>query len=385
MNKYSISYNDIVPADIESLLSDLGWKHLKTFAGKSSIWESKTGEKYWAPLDMSFSDYGDSIDALVSLISKSEKVSEDDAAAYIKQLYNTKDLIKLRVEADDVMNGTIGFEDGENLFSSLKSIIKSTLDEVSAIGKNFKTAFMNQSELSQTQHGSYIVTAYLPLLLEESAGENPAMENIPAASAGRLVNEAILRRLIKLKSVIAEYESSDKNALIEALMLEGFTLSECEAIELLFGKSGHRNWELDFIWSQKIHDTKGIKTNIRFDRTDSTKVNEVKKGFRKIRHEPETVLTGRVVKLERDYNEKEGIIKISTRKDKKNITVSVHVNDQQYRVAHNANENKKVVRIKGTLLKRKSGRYTSHVMPVLDYIRIVQDDMFDLTSAEPAD
>lgn len=375
MNNFNLNYQELSPFSIEQLLSGHGWEHLKTFPGKSSVWRSPTKITKWVPQDTSVEDYEEAIDAIIEAFAQSKSISPEDAASYFRQLYLNKDLVRLRVDSSDVQNGQIGLTDGTELFKSLKRIISNTLEGVPGLAKNVKDQFLNRSELAQTQVGSYVINAYLPLLEDLDINQRE-FQNLPSPAVGRKVNERLAQRLSVLQEVLANYSDLKSAALIERLLLAGFTRVECEAIEALFGKKGHRNWEIDFLWSSTLGEVPSIKSHIRFEHGTSSSAHQVTKRFSRLNTQPDSSLVGRVTKLNRDYADKQGHISLRTHMDDKEITVHVSLDETRYQIAQEANANKQVVRITGDLITYRTGSRKRYVMRSVTALTVIQKELF---------
>ncbi|MFT7007640.1 MAG: hypothetical protein ACJAXJ_002169 [Colwellia sp.] len=377
MNYLDVDTSEITPAMLENIMLYFGWSKLKSFPKKADVWKSKDNtKKQWVPNIIELADYDEKIYEIINSIAESEKLTEAEVALQFKQLYNSRDLIQLRIVSNDVTEGNIVFGDGIKLFDSFKTLVNGAISEVSGAIKDVKDSFLNESILGQTAVGSYIINAYLPLLNEPIKDlEQPQLKNVDGSGIGRKINQTLINRLDILNHVLSNYSDKHSNEQIDALLRVGYTKKECESIESLFGKSGNRSWEIKVLWSGVLPNPRGQNSFVRFDKSVATNAHKITNKLKDTKLHEGVKLIGRVVGLKRDYDDKLGHVTIKTTFEKQDITISAEMDDNCYSIADKANDSKSHVTVKGNLIKAQVGKYTKYIMPLVTSIEIAQMEL----------
>lgn len=375
MNCLDLDYQKVTPAMLEKAMVHFGWSKIKTFPNKKTVWASQSGSaKQWVPLDDGFDDYYDCVVDTVQSISRNSKVDSSDINLYLKQFFYNKDLVQLRIEADDIHNGSISLNDGVDLFGAFKQIIAGAVKEVSGAVKDVKDAFFSGCELGQTTIGSYVVNAYLPVL-EETRLEAPGQQSLNAIepmAIGRKINQTLINRLTILQEVMTGYSDENSIDVVRKLLEIGYTKKECEAIGVLFGKNGHHNWEVKVLWSHLQTIPAEQRSLVRFDKTASSNAREIANKFKRMDYRDHITLTGRVASLDRDYVYDIGKIILKSEVDDVEVSIKVVLDNTQYRQATHAHNTKTHIEITGDLIIVKSGKSKNYVMNHVESMRETQ-------------
>lgn len=357
MINYDLDFSSIMPSMVESLIASFGWEKKKSFPSRVNVWHYKSqNEAIWVPQQSIFSDYEDCIKKIIKQLSARHELSEVEITEQLKQYYYHKDLMKIRVISDDVNDGKIQYNDGTDIYNSLKEIIKGSMRAVSGITKANKDLFNTDCSLGQTDIGSYIVNIYCPIIETPDDHEQSQLPSIGSSGIGRQINQKTFKRLEYINNLLSSINNDVNDNVVAALVEQGFTKKECQAVENLFGSKGHRDWEIKFIWSKVCkHDT--TTSIVRFDHQKSTAAHKLVKKISSLGESKSKVtLQGRILGLERDYNDQLGSVKFITEIEGKDRKVTVHLNESDFKVAHSANDIRSLVSVTGELTETQAGK-----------------------------
>ena len=231
------------------------------------------------------------------------------------------------------------------------------LKHVSGVKKEFKELFSNDTLLGQTQIGSYVIKTYTPIIRINDVASQQEMANIEGKGLGRQIVQKLIKRLeliISIYKVINEENST--TSIIEKLIENGFTKKECVAIENLFGSKGHRDWELKVHWAKQLDQSKSDSL-VRFDHSYSYAARKVVEYLDTLQSNKSLVtVEGRVTGLNRDYDEELGTVKLKAKIKERECTVTLHLNEVDFDIAHSANAGRATIKVRGELTETKVGK-----------------------------
>jgi uncharacterized protein YfeS len=369
-----IDYYKITPSTLENFIKDLGWKKIKQYQDNTTVWKSgEYQDVFWLPARNDYDDFPNVVNKILESLSNSTGRDIDEFTEELIQYYNDKDLLKLRVISEDVDRGQIHIQDGTSIYESLQVLLSSAVKHVSGIGQKLKQQFNDDTLLGQTAIGSYIVKTYTPVLEIDDEPEQHDLGQIERKGLGRQI---IQKLIIRLNLIISIYKTVNLEGSAvnvgESLLENGFTKKECLAIENLFGSKGHRNWELKVLWAKALDQSKD-NTLVKFDHSYSSAANKVVKYLETLQSDMSTVtVEGRVTGLDRDYDEELGTVKLKGRVKKKECTVTLHLNEVDFDVAHSANARRATIKVTGELTETKIGKRKLYEMHNIEELILLQ-------------
>ncbi len=375
----NFEYELLTAPALNSFLNSYGWEVIKTFGNGVQVWKTNEGrKKLWIPTDNTFDDFEDAIEEVIQVLASEENISEEEAILRLKQAYITKDLLQIRVDASDIKSGNISFNDGVNVFNSLKNIVLGAIKELSGSHAGLKTKYFLETDLGQTAQGSYIVNAYLPLLDEpESDLDQLQLENLEGETIGRQVNKTLINRLVILKKILNDYSDNNSNALIQQLLTIGYTKQECDAVAKLFGEVGNRDWQVKVLWSHSQESAPQQVSLVEFSNRDATKIRKISDKLKSTDIKEGVSIAARVVGLKRDHalNETTGTVSLKFMIGDVEKTLTSEMDEQAYTIANEAHKSKKYVQVEGNLMKAKIGRSVRFFMPKVTNVDIIEKDL----------
>lgn len=373
MRGINIDYENISPEALQHFVKNLGWKKVKDYQDNTSVWKSdEYKDVFWLPSHNKYDDFPCVVNNLLSSLAKATGKDISEFSEILIQYYNDKDLLKLRVISDDVSTGKIQIDDGTSLYKSLQTLISSSLKHVSGISKDFKQLFSNETLIGQTEIGSYVVKTYTPIIkVEEKAGQE-VIGQIERKGLGRQVIQKLIKRLNLIISIYKTVnEENSTTNVVDKLLENGFTKKECIAIENLFGSKGHRDWELKVHWAKQLDQSK-TDTLVKFDHSYSYAAKKVVDYLDTLQSKKSLItIEGRVTGLARDYDDELGTVKLKAKIKNKECTVTLHLNEGDFDVAHSANAGRATIKVKGELTETKVGKRTLYEIHNIDELTLL--------------
>lgn len=373
MTHKKIDYKRVTPEALQHFVKDLGWKKIKEYEDQTSVWKSdQYGNVFWLPPSNSYDDFPLVVDNILSSLSDVTGKSESEFSDILVQYYNDKDLIKLRISSDDVKSGNIQISDGTKLYESLQTLIISALKKVSGVTKELKDMFSNDTLLGQTEIGSYVIKTYTPIIYFDDSPNQEHLDNVEKKGVGRQIVQRLLKRLELISDIYKSVnEESSASSIIDKLIENGFTKSECIAIENLFGSKGHRDWELKVYWAKQLDQTK-LDSIVKFDHSFSSAAKKVVDYLKVVESEKSLItIEGRVTGLERDYDEDLGTVRLKASIKGKECTVTLHLNENDFQTAHSANASRSSIEVIGELTETKIGKRTIYEIHDIQGLRLI--------------
>jgi hypothetical protein len=380
-----IDYKKVSPDALQHFVKDLGWNKIKEYDDKTSVWKNDENRcVFWLPPCNSYEDFPIVVNDILASMAEATGKDVSEFSDRLIQYYNDKDLLKLRVISDDVSAGKIQIDDGTKLYESLKALISSSLRHVSGIKKEFKQLFSDDTLLGQTEIGSYVVKTYTPIISINDTSGQGEIGQIERKGLGRQI---IIKLIKRLNLIIGIYKTvNDENSttsVADKLIENGFTKKECVAIENLFGSKGHRDWELKVYWAKQLDESKP-DTLVRFDHAYSYAAKKVVEYLKTVESEKsQVIVNGRVTGLERDYDEELGTVKLKAKIKAKECTVTLHLNDTDFHIAHSANASRSTIKFKGELTETKVGKRTLYEIHNIEELKLIPpSENFELDLTE---
>jgi hypothetical protein len=244
--KHSIEFMDLAdkinPLAFVKYLKDTGWIEFPTKKSYINIFQIRTEDdgdfQVKIPLDQTLLDYKEAMLQAVEIVAAREHQTMEQLLLYL--LNPNTDIIKVRLERDDVEAGTILFDDAIRIYENAKKLITATAQDVlhpkyyhQGRMEEVISKFIGSCKFGQTELGSYIVSIVCPFAeLDDSAGYRQlsifSEEEECARSLTRQVTNRIMSNIYAIKNHIDEGDyskliSEDQNSMISANFYEALS------------------------------------------------------------------------------------------------------------------------------------------------------------------
>lgn len=364
---YSVNFMDLTekinPHAVVKYLKDTGWIPYKTKKEYVKIFQRITEKEEFyqviIPIDKTLADYKKAMFDAIEQIALLEGQSTEQLMLYL--LNPNTDILKIRLQKNDIEAGSILFDDAIHLFENAKKLIAATAQDV-LHPKRFHqgrqeeavSQFINNCKFGQTEIGSYVISVVCPFAELDDSEEYRQLsifsdEEQCANSLTRKVTNRIMRNVSTIKANIDNGEidkliSEDEDTMISANFYEaltGMNISDQDtAVEFI------AQWS-PVVKSNRCEQDRVVLTNDYYQPIATT-IEKLRENVN-----THTKIVGRVKKLEsipdasKRTNGKVTIVYLD--EDDKRKTVSVQLTKDDYNKAIEAHESGSHVEVIGII------------------------------------
>lgn len=257
---YSVNFMDLTekidPHAVVKYLNDTDWipfktkkEYVKTF---QKITKKEEFHQVLIPIDKTLADYKNAMFEAVEQIAFLEGQSTEQLMLYL--LNPSTDILKIRLQKNDIEAGSILFDDAIHLFENAKRLIAATAQDVlhprrfhQGRQEEVVSTFVNNCKFGQTEIGSYVISVVCPFAELDDTEEYRQLsifsdEERCADSLTRKVTNRIMKNVSTIKANIDNGEidkliSEDEDSLISANFYEaliGMNIADPEtAVEFI--------------------------------------------------------------------------------------------------------------------------------------------------------
>ncbi|HCJ6374176.1 hypothetical protein [Citrobacter sp. RHBSTW-00671] len=352
----------IATADFGKYLSINGWSLTSSRDSVFNIWESDDHPDYEVlqPLNPIASDFKRRVLDLIDVLSITQSKSTDSIISELNEA--SDDIIRIRVIHEDVVDGSIPFNDGVELFiktkelliSSARSLIKAQKGIYGGKTPKIVSEYFDSLKLSQTEIGSYVLKIESPIFFTTSDQEDHC--SIPF---GRSVSERVVHSVSKLEQAVNLFKDNNNYRHFEEVVKYGVNASLCAAIIGLSGSNHNRSIEIS-IQPSPFANMENLRTkSIKICASDIPFIERARGYYSNQYSIPNYTLIGKVIKLARDNDFGHGIATIYERRNGRNFkrrTVECSLDEVSYNKAIDAHSRSLSIHLTGMLII--SGRKT---------------------------
>jgi hypothetical protein len=339
----------VQPNQVIAYLQKNGWHQESFIPDKAEIWvlenqaEDKDSVDILLPLNPAFRDFPLRISEILETLEKIEGRSQVEILETLT--YQLSDILSIRLNHQDFANGTIPLSNGVNLLRHAKDLMLSAACSTVEPKKYFERAkptkansFLKELQFGQTKRGSFIITIISPIfgIQRDSFDDGEPFE--------RLVVEKLVHALETTK-YLAENINLNRSNLPDELIQQGVSSNLCEALVGIHKSGRGRGLEVNFNFSSSI--PTNLSSNIIF--TPQIMPNIARMGTRlKANIDQNIEIRGEVFRLERQHKDQTGSV---TLKDEQSKKIKIELLEPDYRLASQANQERKLVSCRGDLIK----------------------------------
>ena len=359
---YSVDFLDVVgninPIELCKYLKDLYWLEFSlNNNSKIKIFQKEKDSELLqvkVPLEKSFNDYNEIMLQTCKTIAYFQNKSLEQT---ILELLNPlSDIIRVRINNNNIENGSILFEDAINLYDNAKKLISSTAMSLYSNSPLCKGKlpeqvqhFIDNCRYGQTEIGSYVVSIVCPFLKETNNGHIQLSlfsdEDECAHSITRKITKKLIKDLYNVKSTIDSGEDLDK--LINAPS-NNININFLDALKNLNISAKDSHLEITTKWAPTIKPDENIQSFVSFTNDYynpiKTKVDYYKNNI----HHSELEIIGKIKSLSSEpviEDRNSGIITVVALIDEKKRVLKIKLNKEHYQSAINAHKLGKYVKI----------------------------------------
>jgi hypothetical protein len=342
----------IVPSHFEAYLRTHNWQ-LFDSEERYTLWSSNKSadREVLVPLNRNYADY---VRRLAEAVKSLEDVEERPAALIVQDLISAPfDIIRLRAEEETDITGSITLNGGVDFIRGAKDLFLAATCAAWERRAYFPSRKPREAEeliaasrLGQTERGSFIVTIYVPVAVIQ--GSQVTMEGVFREPFARRATKTLLGAVSA--AIMAAEASKREEALAPfwGAVGSGVSANLCEALVDIHASTHAPALDLAVRWAFTAPAPVGVgPTVVRADQISA--LSDAGRFFRKVEPPRDTIVSGKVVRLERD-EEMPGRIAIKAVIGGKTRRVRLVLSGDDYHNALDAHDKDLPVLVQGDLM-----------------------------------
>jgi hypothetical protein len=351
------------PKMIEVYLIAHGWdatSRNEMFSTWVRVADDGTRKHLFLPLSAHPADYEERLKEVVNELAVLERRDPEVVTTNLR--YAAADLVRVRLVSPRVGPGEVPIEDGRNLFGGARDMMWAAacaaVQPRAFFGPRAPAAAMNYLDgvrLGQTEPGSYVVTVIsdvAPPAQQALVADEAAYMDVPFERqvTTRLV-EALSATHAAATQVLTEQASVSES--FEDVVDQGVSANLCAAIRQIGEEQVAANVDVSVHWASSRPPTTSREPRIAFEPSTLPVLEEAVSALRQLGPFEDELVEGFVIRLNRGKEEEAiGSIVIEGLAQGTIRNVHVELPDEQYHLAITAHDERRPVRIRGTLAKR---------------------------------
>lgn len=361
---YSVNFLDMTenlnPLAVCKYLEQTDWIQFTFRRTDVKIYQISVGESFkqvMVPLDKTFFDYKQVMFDAVQNVADVEGKSVEQVMLYL--LNPNTDILKIRLDKNDIESGNILFDDAIKIFNNAKKLLAATaLDIINPkkihYGRLDESVqkFLNQCRFGQTEIGSYVVSVVCPFaeLSEEEGYKQLSIFSDEDRCANSLTRHVTNKLMDNVAFVKQQIDDGKEEALLEEDA--GISSNFLEALNGLNLQSENTLVEFTTEWSPTVKINRSHNNHIRVTNDYYQPIASV---IDKIKEETNkrTEVIGRIKRLAAvptvDKRNGGTVTVVFISENNKAKTVQVDLSKEDYENAVEAHRHGKAVKLVGDL------------------------------------
>jgi hypothetical protein len=339
----------------------LGWVQIPNKSPDLKVFQFTKDHLYQVivPLDKDFDDYAD---AMYRIAEVAADAGDRSVEEIVLELSNPlSDIVRIRIENDDVKNGNILLDDAFKLFNNAKSLMTATAQDVVNPKKYYNGGrvnervkeFIDNCRLGQTEIGSYIASVVCPFF---SIDEKNKIQQLslftPESDAAQSLTRKVTKKLMdSLNDVEVSIKNGDDLEKLVDRRENRISINFLEALQNLNIEKNESKVNIGMKWAPTINENRSKNTEIQFTHSYYSPISTVTTKVKSTQEQTQLKFIGRLRKLsssEDATERKDGIITIIGLDDKNNKkSIQAVLSKEDYLEAIKAHTNGDLVEVAG--------------------------------------
>lgn len=337
----------ISPGALSAYARASGWGKVGTYGAHSDVYTAQGLPELILPRTQRLGDYTSVVSQLIAIFAR--VAERDEISLYNDLLTANRDVVRVRVgESED---GSLSIDSGVALIGGSRDMLVAvacSLREPQPLyraGANREAIdLLSQVRLAQTEHGSFVVAIWTPIVPPPFPGLFPECVE---TEADQPVQRRLTRRLTEaLDATRSATESATEDTGWVETIEKGVSANLCEALARLI--SPFPTLDVSVTWA-RTRPTASAQDVIRFAQADAPILLEAARMFRSREPKPDVHLFGFVRRLGRDETQVDGAIGLSTSLGGRQVSVTITLKHSDYERAIQAHRDRSLVGIQGDL------------------------------------
>lgn len=346
---------------VVKFLRGLKWEKIANKNEKLAIFQKMKDEilfQITLPLDRKYSDYGDMMYQAATVLANEQSRNVEEI---VLELMNPlSDIVKVRVNDDKVLGGTVLFEDAIDLFNNAKKMIQYAAQDAISPRKYYGSGricdevhrFIDGCRFGQTEVGSYIVNIVCPFVFENQDDRYRQMTlfDSPTDIASSLTRKATQKLMDSLGDIKQTIDAGEDIETLTDRKTNPISVNFLESVENLNLYKTDGELEVSLKWAPTVDDNKSTFEWVKLDNSYYAPLQALTDRVKRRSIVDTEMYVGRIKSVsgnEEIEERKQGIVKLVTISNDRKKTVRVKLNIDDYDQAIEAHRLGQYVKVVG--------------------------------------
>lgn len=281
---YKTSAGRINPLDFLQTLRCENWREIRVKNPAIKVFQYERGSDFFQaniPVDRDLVDFDSAMLRAVETLAEVRGANVEQTL--IELTTPVSDVLRVRLHSAACENGSVFFDDAVRLYANLKALISSAASDTvkpSAYHRGSRGSrvgdFVKSCRFSQTEVGSYVVSAFLPLKNAETDGvlgyDSDFQDAVFSESLGRKTGLHIME---SSSSVLKNaFEANPLETIGHSVLEKRFSVNFLEALKNLCDFDGQSNLEIAGRWSPFATRNRPTQSSFRLSRDYTNLLSE---------------------------------------------------------------------------------------------------------------
>lgn len=273
---YKTSAGRINPLDFLQTLRGENWREIRVKNPAIKVFQYERDSDFFQaniPIDRGLVDFDSAMLRAVETLAEVRGANVEQTL--IELTTPVSDVLRVRLQSDSCANGSVFFDDAVRLYASLKALISSAASDANKPAAYHRGArvsrvgtFVKSCRFSQTEVGSYVVSAFLPLKSAEVAGtfgsDAEFQDVVFSESLGRKTGSHIME---SSSSVLKNaFEANPLETIGRSVLEKRFSVNFLEALKNLCDFDDKSSLEITGRWSPFATRNRPAQSSFRLSR-----------------------------------------------------------------------------------------------------------------------
>lgn len=346
---------------IVRFLRGLGWCRIKNKNEQLAIFQKMHDSDLFqivVPLNSEYADYGEMMYNAATILASEQKRSVEEV---ILELMNPlSDIVKVRINDEKIIGGTVLFEDAIELFNNAKKMIQYAAQDAISPRKYYGSGricdavhqFIDECRFGQTEVGSYIANIVCPFVFKNENDRYRQMNlfDTPTDIASSLTRKATQKLMSALGDIKQTIDAGEDLEILTDRAENIISVNFLESVENLNLYKTDGELDVKLQWAPTVDDNKSSTNQVKLNYSYYAPMRSLTDRIKRKSIENTEMYVGRIKSVtgnEEIEARKQGTISLVTISGDKKKTIRVKLNIEDYDQAIEAHRMGQYVKVVG--------------------------------------
>lgn len=342
-------------------LRGLGWSRINNKNENLAIFQkTNDGDLFQIvlPRKSEYSDYGEMMYKAATILASEQNRSVEEI---ILELMNPlSDIVKVRINDENIIGGTVLFEDAIDLFNNAKKMIQYAAQDAIAPRKYYGSGricdavhqFIDECRFGQTEIGSYIANIVCPFVFKSESDRYRQMNlfDAPTDIASSLTRKATQKLMNSLGDIKQTIDAGEDLEILTDRSENIISVNFLESVENLNLYKTNGELDVKLQWAPTVDDNKSLTDQVKLNYSYYAPMRSLTDRIKRKSIENTEMYVGRIKSVTGDEEieaRKQGMISLVTISGDKKRVIRVKMNIEDYNQAIEAHRNGQYVKVVG--------------------------------------